>query len=110
MQEAKYVALRDFDGFKKGDSIPAVFVQDRLIRGRKIGLVNSEVVETQETQEIKEELITEVIETVQSEELLLEDSSDVSVEIKEEVIPEVPEISEVQAQETQVKITKKSKK
>lgn len=107
MQEAKYVALRDFDGFKKGDSIPAVFVQDRLIRGRKIGLVNSEVVETQETQEIKEELITEVIETVQSEELLLEDSSDVSVEIKEEVIPEVPE---VQAQETQVKITKKSKK
>lgn len=106
MQEAKYVALRDFDGFKKGDSIPAEFVQDRLIRGRKIGLVNSEVVEAQETQEIKEELITEVIETVQSEELLLEDSSDVSVEIKE-VIPEVPE---VQAQETQVKITKKSKK
>ena len=104
MQEAKYVALRDFDGFKKGDSIPAEFVQDRLIRGRKIGLVNSEVVEAQE---IKEELITEVIETVQSEELLLEDSSDVSVEIKEEVIPEVPE---VQAQETQVKITKKSKK
>ena len=107
MQEAKYVALRDFDGFKKGDSIPAEFVQDRLIRGRKIGLVNSEVVKAQETQEIKEELITEVIETVQSEELLLEDSSDVSVEIKEEVIPE---ISEVQAQETQVKITKKSKK
>ena len=107
MQEAKYVALRDFDGFKMGDSIPAEFVQDRLIRGRKIGLVNSEVVEAQE---IKEELITEVIETVQSEELLLEDSSDVSVEIKEEVIPEVLEISEVQAQETQVKITKKSKK
>lgn len=101
MQEAKYVALRDFDGFKKGDSIPAEFVQDRLIRGRKIGLVNSEVVEAQET---KEELITEVIETVQSEELLLEDSSVVSVEIKEEVIPEISE-----AQETQVKITKKSK-
>lgn len=90
MQEVKYVALRDFDGFKKGDSIPAEFVQDRLIRGRKIGLVNSEV---------KEELITEVpevIETVQSEELLLEDSSDVSVEIKEEVVPEVLEISEIQ--------------
>lgn len=107
MQEAKYVALRDFDGFKKGDSIPAEFVQDRLIRGRKIGLVNSEVVEAQET---KEELITEVIETVQSKELLLEDSSDVSVEIKEEVIPEISEVPEVQAQETQVKITKKSKK
>ena len=103
MQEAKYVALRDFDGFKKGDSIPAEFVQDRLIRGRKIGLVNSEVVEAQET---KEELITEVIETVQSEELLLEDSSDVSVEIKEEI----QDVLEVQAQETQVKITKKSKK
>ena len=106
MQEAKYVALRDFDGFKKGDSIPTEFVQDRLIRGRKIGLVNSDVVEvqTQGTQGIKEELITEVVETVQSEELLLEDSSDVSVEIKKEVVPEV------QAQETNVKITKKSKK
>lgn len=104
MQEAKYVALRDFDGFKKGDSIPAEFVQDRLIRGRKIGLVGSGAVEVQE---IKEEPISEVVETVQSEELLLEDSSDVSVEIKEEV---VPEISEVQAQETNVKIAKKSKK
>lgn len=102
MQEAKYVALRDFDGFKKGDSIPAEFVQDRLIRGRKIGLVNSEAVEAQE---IKEELITEVVETVQSEELLLEDSSVVTVEIKEEVVPEVLEISEIQPKET-----KKSKK
>lgn len=96
MQEAKYVALRDFDGFKKGDSIPTEFVQDRLIRGRKIGLVGSESVE------IKEELITEVIEEIEvKEELLLEDSSDVSVEIKEEVSSEISE---------ETKVSKKSKK
>lgn len=91
-----YIALRDFDKFKKGDSIPAEFVQDRLIRGKKIGLANgSELVQ------IKEELITEVIEEVQEkEEILLEDSSDVSVEVKEEL--------EVLPEET--KVSKKSKK
>ena len=94
-----YIALRDFDKFKKGDSIPAEFVQDRLIRGKKIGLANgSELVQ------IKEELITEVIEEVEEvqekEEILLEDSSDVSVEVKEEL--------EVLPEET--KVSKKSKK
>lgn len=97
-----YVALRDFDGFKKGDSIPAEFVQDRLIRGRKIGLADGSV----KSVEKKEELITEVVEVVKpvesKEELLIEDSSDVSVEIKEEIVPDV---SEVPAKET-----KKSKK
>lgn len=97
-----YVALRDFDGFKKGDTIPAEFVQDRLIRGRKIGLTDG----SSKSVEKKEELITEVVEVVKlvesKEELLIEDSSDVSVEIKEET---VPEISEVPAKET-----KKSKK
>lgn len=90
-----YIALRDFDGFKKGDSIPAEFVQDRLIRGKKIGLVGSESVET------KEELITEVIEVKEKEEILLEDSSDVSVEIKEEIMLDVSE---------ETKVSKKSKK
>lgn len=73
----KYIALRDFDKFKKGDLIPAEVVEDRLIRGRKIGLVDSvEVEETKET-------LNEVVETIK-EEILTEDSSDVSVEIKEE--------------------------
>ena len=102
MQEAKYIALRDFDGFKKGDAIPAEFVQDRLIRGRKIGLVDGTI----NSAEKKEELITEVVEVVKpaesKEELLIEDSSDVSVEIKEETVQDV---SEVPAKET-----KKSKK
>ena len=82
----QYIALRDFDGFKKGDSIPAEIVQDRLIRGKKIGLADgSKPVEiVQELQEIKEELITEVIEVQEKEEILLEDSSAVTVEIKEE--------------------------
>ena len=94
-----YIALRDFDGFKKGDSIPAEIVQDRLIRGKKIGLADGS--EPVEIQEVKEELITEVIEVKEKEEILLEDSSDVSVEVKEEIVLEVPE-------ETQV--SKKSKK
>ena len=67
--------------FKKGDLIPAEVVEDRLIRGRKIGLVNSiEVEETKET-------LNEVVETIK-EEILTEDSSDVSIEIKEEDITE----------------------
>ena len=94
----QYIALRDFDGFKKGDSIPAEIVQDRLIRGKKIGL--SDGSEPVEVQEIKEELITEVIEVQEKEEILLEDSSAVTVEIKEEV-------QEVQEE---TKVSKKSKK
>lgn len=94
-----YIALRDFDQFKKGDSIPDEIVEGRLIRGKKIGLVEgSEPVK--EVQEIKEELITEVV-TETKKEILLEDSSAVSVEVKEEVVPEVQETT---------KETKKSKK
>ena len=29
-----YIALRDFDSFKKGDLIPEDKVEDRLIRGK----------------------------------------------------------------------------
>lgn len=94
-----YIALRDFDGFKKGDSIPAEFVQDRLIRGKKIGLADGS--KSVEVQEIKEELITEVIEAQEKEEILLEDSSAVTVEIKEEIVEEIPE---------ETKVSKKSKK
>ena len=93
-----YIALRDFDGFKKGDPIPEEIVQDRLIRGKKIGLV--EVSEIGDVKEIKEELITEIVEVQETqEEILLEDSSNVSVEVKEEIVEETP-----------VKETKKSKK
>lgn len=102
-----YIALRDFDGFKKGDSIPEEIVQDRLIRGKKIGLADgskpAEIIK--EVPEIKEELITEVLEVAEAvqekDEILLEDSSAVTVEIKEEIDPEIPEV---------VTKTKKSKK
>ena len=100
-----YIALRDFDGFKKGDSIPEEIIEGRLIRGKKIGLVSgSESVEIQEVKEEKEELITEQTETFK-EELLLEDSSSVTVEVqeKEEIIPEV--LAPVETKET-----KKTKK
>ena len=90
-----YIALRDFDGFKKGDPIPAEIIQDRLIRGKKIGLADGS--KPVEVQEIKEELITEVIEVQEKEEILLEDSSAVTVEIKEEV-------------QEETKVTKKPKK
>ena len=93
-----YVALRDFDGFKKGDPIPEEIVQDRLIRGKKIGLADGS--KPVEVQEIKEELITEIVEVQETqEEILLEDSSAVMVEIEEEIVEETP-----------VKETKKSKK
>ena len=93
-----YIALRDFDGFKKGDPIPEEIVQDRLIRGKKIGL--AEVSEIGDVKEIKEELITEIVEVQETqEEILLEDSSAVMVEIEEEIVEETP-----------VKETKKSKK
>ena len=99
-----YIALRDFDGFKKGDSIPEEIVQDRLIRGKKIGLADGSA-EVQEKEEIIPELITEVVELQQNEELLLEDSSSVTVEVqeKEEIIPEV-------LASTEAKETKKTKK
>ena len=82
-----YIALRDFDGFKKGDSIPAEIVQDRLIRGKKIGLADCSKP-------------VEVVTNQEKEEILLEDSSAVTVEIKEEEVT-VPE---------ETKVSKKSKK
>ena len=76
----KYAALRDFDNFKKADLIPNEIVEDRLIRGRKIGLVNSEFIE--ENKELQETLNEVVAQEV--EEILTEDSSDVSVTVVEE--------------------------
>lgn len=84
----KYIALRDFDKFKKGDLIPNEIVEDRLIRGKKIGLVDSKV---EEVKEIKGTL-NEVVETELKEEILTEDSSNVSVEVKEEDIEETEEV------------------
>ena len=79
----KYIALRDFDGFKKGDSIPAEKVEDRLIRGKKIGLVGAAK---------REEPLNEVVGVVETkEEILTEDSSDVSVTVVEEDVEEILE-------------------
>lgn len=89
----KYVALKDFNEFKKGDDVPAELVEQRLIRSKKIGIVYSDFVET------KDELIVEVVTETTQEEILLEDSSDVKVITEEVEITEVP-----------VKETKKSKK
>lgn len=79
----KYIALRDFDKFKKGDLIPNEIVEDRLIRGKKIGLVGCAKAQ---------EPLNEVVETELKEEILTEDSSNVSVEVKEEDIEETEEV------------------
>ena len=92
----KYVALKDFNGFKIGDDIPAEFVEQRLIRSKKIGIVYSDSVETKE---VSDELIVEVVPEKVQEEILLEDSSAVEVITEEVEIVEVP-----------VKETNKSKK
>ena len=82
-----YVALRDFDKFKKGDLIPAEVVEDRLIRGRKIGLVVDSKVEIKEEKIINEVIVQEEPEVKEVElQLLTEDSSDVTVqEVQEEL-------------------------
>ena len=90
----KYIALRDFETFKKGDSIPTEVVCDRLIRGRKIGLVSEK-----ETKEIKEIVETKVQKEPELE-LLTEDGSEVSV------VEETVEIIEENVEVT----TEKSKK
>ena len=92
----KYVALKDFNEFKKGDDVPAEFVEQRFSRSKKIGIVYSDSVETKE---VSDELIIEVVSETVQEEILLEDSSDVEVITEEVEIAEVP-----------VKETKKSKK
>lgn len=97
-----YIAIKNFSvnekEFKIGDPIPTMFVEDRLIRGKKIALdpsINS--VET------KEEVITEVVDIVEvqetEQELLIEDSSDVEVKIEE-----------VQETPVETKQTKRTKK
>lgn len=81
-----YVALRDFDKFKKGDLIPADVVEDRLIRGRKIGLVVDSKVEIKEEKIISEVIIEEPEVKEVELQLLTEDSSDVTVqEVQEEL-------------------------
>lgn len=86
-----YIAIKNFStqgkDFKIGDTVPVEFVEDRLIRAKKIG----------ETESIKEEILIETVPAKieePKEELLIEDSSNVEVKV------EVPE----------VKSSKKSKK
>lgn len=83
-----YVALRDFDKFKKGDLIPADVVEDRLIRGRKIGLVVDSKVEIKEEKIISEVIIEEPEVKEVELQLLTEDSSDVTVQEVQEIKPE----------------------
>ena len=101
-----YIAIKNFSvnekEFKIGDPIPTMYVEDRLIRGKKIKLA-SDMVDKNVVAEIIEvlnEVLNEVVpEIIQKEELLIEDSS--SVEVITEEISELP---------VEVKQTKKAKK
>ena len=97
-----YIAIKNFSvnekEFKIGDPIPTMYVEDRLIRGKKIKLA-SDMVDKNVVAEIIEVLNEVVPEIIQKEELLIEDSS--SVEVITEEISELP---------VEVKQTKKAKK
>jgi hypothetical protein len=105
-----YIAIKNFSvnekEFKIGDAIPTMFVQDRLIRAKKIKLA-SEVAEVKEVpevpvnQEILNEVVPETTEATQ-EILLTEDSSIV------EVITEEVKTEEVEVQAVKNKPSKKS--
>ena len=97
-----YIAIKNFSvnekEFKIGDPIPTMYVEDRLIRGKKIKLA-SDMVDKNVVAEIIEVLNEVVPEIIQKEELLIEDSS--SVEVITEEISELP---------VEVKQTKKANK
>ena len=97
-----YIAIKNFSvnekEFKIGDPIPTMYVEDRLIRGKKIKLA-SDIIDVNNVAEIIEVLNEVVPEIIQKEELLIEDSS--SVEVITEEISELP---------VEVKQTKKAKK
>ena len=81
-----YIAIKNFSvnekEFKIGDPIPTMFAEDRLIRAKKIALDPAIT-----NIDVKEEIITEVIEVQENiQELLIEDSSDVEVQIKVEEV------------------------
>lgn len=86
-----YIAIKNFSvnekEFKIGDPIPTMYVEDRLIRGKKIKLA-SDMVDKNVVAEIIEVLNEVVPEIIRKEELLIEDSS--SVEVITEEISELP--------------------
>ena len=84
-----YKAIKKFEvngqTFQIGDDFPAEFVQDRLIKGKKIGLVNgSKPIEI--VKEIKEELITEVIEVQETEERIVDTGAEYVKELEDELL------------------------
>ncbi len=95
-----YIAIKNFSVNEKefiiGDPIPTMFVEDRLIRAKKIALDPAIT-----NIDVKEEIITEVVEVQETveQELLMEDSSDVKV------ITEVTKVQEIETKQT--KRTKK---
>lgn len=94
-----YKAIKNFEvdgrSFKIGETVPAEFVSDRLIRAKKISGNDSTRTEIKEDVKVEkvEEVILNEVSPVSEEMILTEDSSDVSVEVKEEDIEEDKEES-----------------
>jgi hypothetical protein len=81
-----YVAIKDFDGYKAGDTIKSGDVSERLVRAKKIQEVEGKAekapkAKKEKVQEVVQ--VAEVAETVE-EELLVEDSAEVTVEVEGE--------------------------
>lgn len=94
-----YKAIKNFEvngrSFKIGETIPAEFVSDRLIRAKKISGNDSTRTEIKEDVKVEkvEEVILNEVSPVSEEMILTEDSSNVSVEVKEEDIEETEEVN-----------------
>lgn len=76
-----YVAIKDFDGYKVGDTIKSGDVSERLVRAKKIQEVEGKAEKAPKAKKVKE--VVQVAETVE-EELLVEDSAEVTVEVESE--------------------------
>lgn len=81
-----FKAIKNFEvngkSFKIGETVPAEFVSDRLIRAKKISGCST----VKEDVKVEEMVVLNEVLPVSDEIILTEDSSDVSVEVKEEDI------------------------
>ena len=90
-----YKAIKRFEvngqTFQIGDDFPVELFEERLLRGKKIGIKSISV--SQETKEV--ELITEDVKKSKKdkkEEILTDDSSNVEVTVQEELVEETEEL------------------
>jgi len=97
-----YKAIKKFElngqTFQIGDEFPVELFEERLLRGKKIGIKSIDVVkETKEVELITEDVKVKTDEVKKSkknkkEEILTDDSSNVEVTVQEELVEETEEL------------------